>query len=309
MATDSLRIATRKSPLALWQAEHVADRLRRRHQGLEVTLVKMTTAGDRYLEAPLASAGGKGLFIKELEQCLADGRADLAVHSMKDVTVELPDGLAITALLAREDPRDVLVASAGTKLENLEPGARIGTSSLRRQSQLRALRPDLRVSDLRGNVGTRLKRLEAGDFEAIVLAAAGIKRLGLEDRISEFLPADVLLPSAGQGVIGIETRQDDARVRALIDPLNDPAAEICINAERAVSRRLYGGCLLPIAAHAQLQADRLSVQGLVARVDGSEVIHATRTGPSIDAETLGLALAEELLQRGADRILAELVHD
>lgn len=309
MATDTLRIATRRSPLALWQAEHVADHLRRLHRNLEVTLIKITTAGDRFVGAPLATAGGKGLFIKELEQCLAERRADLAVHSMKDVTVELPAGLGITVLLPREDPRDVLVAASGASLNTLVPGARVGTSSLRRQSQLRALRPDLRISDLRGNVGTRLKRLENGEFDAIILAAAGVKRLGLVDRVSEFLAPDILVPAAGQGVIGVETRQDDARVRALTAPLNDPATETCINAERAVSRRLYGGCLLPVAAHACLQDDQVSVQGLVARADGSEVIYATRTGPADKAEIVGIGLAEELLTRGADRILAELVHD
>lgn len=309
MTTQSLRIATRQSPLALWQAEHVADQLRRLHPGLEVSLLKMTTAGDRFLEAPLAAAGGKGLFIKELEQALLDGRADLAVHSMKDVTIDLPEGLGICALLTREDPRDALAASAGTTVDSLVTGARVGTSSLRRQAQLRAYRPDLRISDLRGNVGTRLKKLDSGEFDAIILAAAGVKRLGLTDRISSYIPTDILIPAVGQGVIGIETRRLDHTVTSLIEGLNDPAAEICLGAERAISRRLYGGCMLPIAAHAVLDADQIYVHGMVAQVDGSEVLQARRRGPAIDAEALGLAVAEELLVQGADRILAELVHD
>lgn len=307
MTTRSLCIATRQSPLALWQAEHVAGQLRQLHTDLEVNLLKMTTAGDRFLDAPLSAAGGKGLFIKELEQALLDGRADLAVHSMKDVTIDLPEGLGITALLTREDPRDALIAPAGTTVDNLAQGARVGTSSLRRQAQLRAHRPDLRVSDLRGNVGTRLKKLENGEYDAIILAAAGVKRLGLQAHVSSYIPPHILVPAVGQGVIGIETRRDDHNVTALIESLNDPAAEICLGAERAVSRKLYGGCMLPIAAHAVLEADQINIHGLVARVDGSEVLQASRSGPAIDAEMLGLAVAEDLLSQGADRILGELV--
>lgn len=309
MSHQQLRIATRRSPLALWQANHVADQLRRQHPGLEISLLEMTTAGDRLLDGPLSAAGGKGLFIKELEQSLLDGRADLAVHSMKDVTIDLPDGLAISVLLAREDPRDALIAASGTTLESLSRGARVGTSSLRRQSQLRALRPDLQVSDLRGNVGTRLGKLDSGEFDAIILAAAGVKRLGLADRISAYIPTEVLLPAVGQGVIGIETRQNDSVVTPLIESLNDPVAEICLSAERAVSRRLYGGCLLPIAAHAVLAADRVMVHGLVARVDGSRILRARRSGPAADADLLGLAVAEDLLAQGADQILSELVDE
>lgn len=309
MTTQTLRIATRKSPLALWQAEHVAERLRRLHDGLDVSLVKMTTAGDRFLDAPLSTAGGKGLFIKELEQALLDGRADLAVHSMKDVTVDLPEGLCISVLLDREDPRDVLVAAPGTTLENLPQGARLGTSSLRRQCQVRARRPDLQVENLRGNVGTRLDKLERGDFDAIILAAAGVKRLGVDDRVSSYIPPDVLIPAVGQGVIGIETRRNDPDVTALIEPLNDTAAEICLAAERAVSRRLYGGCMLPIAAHAVIEADALSLHAMVGRTDGSEILHAEQQGSPVEAEALGLAVADALLAQGADRILSELVHD
>lgn len=308
MTIEKLRIATRKSPLALWQAEHVAARLRQLHPGLQVKLQGMTTAGDRFLEAPLASAGGKGLFIKELEQSLLEQRADLAVHSMKDVTVDLPAGLAISAILKREDPRDVLIARAGLALESLPTGARVGTSSLRRQSQLRVLRPDLEVRDLRGNLGTRLKRLDAGDFDAILLAAAGVLRLGLSERISEYLSVDTLLPAIAQGAIGIETRADDPAVQDLIAPLDDRATRICIDAERVISRRLYGGCQLPIAAHARLQDQHVTIRALVARTDGSEILQAETSGNRQDAQSLASALADELLARGADRILAELVH-
>ena len=309
MTTQSLRIATRKSPLALWQAEHVAERLRELHDGLEVSLVKMTTAGDRFLDAPLSAAGGKGMFIKELEQALVDGRADLAVHSMKDVTIDLPEGLGISVLLAREDPRDALIGSAGTTLDNLPRGARVGTSSLRRQCQVRAYRPDLQVENLRGNVGTRLDKLARGDFDAIMLAAAGVKRLGLMDRVSSYIPPDILIPAVGQGVIGIETRQNDATVTALLEPLNDTPAEICLRAERAVSRRLYGGCMLPIAAHAVVEADTLTIHAMVGRTDGSEILRAEQQGSPAEAEALGLAVADALLGQGADRILSELVHD
>lgn len=307
MTTQSLRIATRESPLALWQAEHVAARLRQRHPGLQVELLGMTTAGDRFLDAPLASAGGKGLFIKELEQSLLENRADLAVHSMKDVTVDLPIGLTISAILEREDPRDVLIAGAGLTLESLPTGARVGTSSLRRQSQLRALRPDLEIRDLRGNLGTRLKRLDAGDFDAVLLAAAGVLRLGLSERISEFLSTDTLLPAIAQGAIGIETRAGDPAVQDLITPLDDPATRLCIEAERVISRRLYGGCQLPIAAHARLHDQQVVMRALVARTDGSEILQSETSGQVQDATALASGLADELLARGADRILADLV--
>lgn len=309
MKDQHLRIATRKSPLALWQANHVADQLRRQHPGLKVSLLEMTTAGDRFLDGPLSAAGGKGLFIKELEQSLIDGRADLAVHSMKDVTIDLPDGLAISVLLRREDPRDVLIAPSGTTLTGLPAGARVGTSSLRRQSQLRGLRPDIEVTDLRGNVGTRLAKLDRGEYDAIMLAAAGVKRLELSERVSEYIATGTMLPAVGQGVIGVETRRNDPVVTPLIESLNDPGAEICLAAERAISRRLYGGCMLPIAGHAVLDADQIHVQGLVARVDGSEILRASHSGPAADAEPVGLAVADDLLAQGADRILAELVDD
>ncbi len=307
MKDQHLRIATRKSPLALWQANHVADQLRRQHPGLKVSLLEMTTAGDRFLDGPLSAAGGKGLFIKELEQSLIDGRADLAVHSMKDVTIDLPEGLTISVLLRREDPRDALIAPPGTTLAGLPAGARVGTSSLRRQSQLRGLRPDIEVTDLRGNVGTRLAKLDRGEYDAIMLAAAGVKRLELSERVSEYIATDIMLPAVGQGVIGVETRRNDPVVTPLIESLNDPGAEICLAAERAISRRLYGGCMLPIAGHAVLDADQIHVRGLVARVDGGEILRASHSGPAADAEPVGLAVADDLLAQGADRILAELV--
>jgi len=309
MSISRLRIATRKSPLALWQAEHVAGRLRESHDGLEVTLVEMTTAGDRFLDAPLSAAGGKGMFIKELEQALLDERADLAVHSMKDVTIDLPEGLDIHTVLAREDPRDALIAMKDMTLDDLPYGARVGTSSLRRQCQLRARRPDLQVESLRGNVGTRIAKLDRGEFDAIILAAAGVKRLGLADRVASYIPAAVLVPAVGQGIIGIETRRDDPAVNSLLEPLNDAVAEICLAAERAVSRRLYGGCMLPIAAHAMLEADQVSVHGMVGHSDGSEILLAEQRGSVVEAEMLGLAVAEALLEQGADRILAGLVHE
>lgn len=305
----TLRIATRESPLALWQAEHVATRLRAQHADLQVELIGMTTAGDRFLDAPLAAAGGKGLFIKELEQCLIEARADLAVHSMKDVTIDLPEGLILSTWLSREDPRDVLISAAGQTLAQLPAGARVGTSSLRRQCQLRGQRPDLSVHDLRGNVGTRLGKLEAGEYDAIVLAAAGVLRLGLGHRISEFLAPEILLPAIGQGVIGIETRVDDAATHALLAPLNDSRSEIAMRAERACSKRLYGGCQLPIAAYAELDNEQLQLRGLVGRIDGSELLRAHVSGPVQQAGALGTRLADALLAQGADEILQDVLQN
>jgi len=304
IVTQTLRIATRRSPLALWQAGHVQARLEALHPGLRVELVAMTTSGDRLLDAPLARAGGKGLFVKELEQALADGRADLAVHSMKDVPVELPPGFVIAAVLEREDPRDALVARTGAGLDALPAGARVGTSSLRRQCQLRHLRPDLQVLDLRGNVGTRLGRLDAGDLDAVVLAAAGLERLGLAARVCARLDPHTMLPAIGQGAIGIECRAEAAGVRRLVEGLEDPASARRIAAERAFNHRLHGGCQVPIAGYAELDGDTLTLRGLVGRVDGSELLSARAHSPAAGAEGLGTRLAEELLGRGAGAILA-----
>jgi hydroxymethylbilane synthase len=307
MPTDTLRIATRKSPLALWQAEHVAERLRQAHPGLQVELVGMVTQGDRILDSPLARIGGKGLFVKELEQGLLDGRADIAVHSMKDVPVAFPGGLALPVILAREDPRDAFVSRHYSHPDALPANARIGTSSLRRQCQLAARYPGWEIRSLRGNVGSRLAKLDAGEFDAILLAAAGLKRLGLEERITLALAPEFSLPAIGQGAIGVECRLHDARTRQLIAVLDDPATHIRVAAERAFNARLQGGCQVPIAGHAVLEEGRTWLRGLVGEPDGSQIIAGEREGPAAEAESLGVALAEELLERGAGAILRRLM--
>jgi hydroxymethylbilane synthase len=301
-----LRIATRKSPLALWQAEHVARLLRAAYPGLDVELVTMTTRGDRILDVPLAKVGGKGLFVKELEQGLLEHRADIAVHSMKDVPVDLPPELHVPVVLAREDPRDAFVSARYGGFEELPLGAVVGTSSLRRQVQMLARRPDLRVLPLRGNVGTRLERLDRGEYDAILLASAGLKRLGAGERIRACLSPDVLLPAIGQGAIGIECRRGDERVAGLIGWLDDPPTHTCVAAERALNERLAGGCQVPIAGHAELVAERLRLRALVGRPDGSEVVRADAAGAAGDAEVLGHSVAEDLLARGARAILEDV---
>jgi len=307
MSTDLLRIATRKSPLALWQAEHVRARLLALHAGLQVELLTMSTKGDRILDSPLAKIGGKGLFVKELEQGMLEGSADIAVHSMKDVPAELPDGLCIGAILEREDPRDAFVSGHYASIDELPEGARVGTSSLRRQCQLRARRPDLEILDLRGNVGTRLARLDGGNYDAIILACAGLKRLGLEDRITAALTPEIMLPAIAQGVIGIECRCDDARVRALIEPLNHAVTWQRTQAERAMNATLAGGCQAPVAGYAVIDSAGIELRGLVGRPDGSEIIRGDISGPAEAAQALGTQLAEELLSRGARPILDELL--
>jgi len=302
-STDVLRIATRGSRLALWQAEHVRDRLLALHPGLVVELVAMKTTGDRILDAPLAKIGGKGLFVKELEQAMLAGGADLAVHSMKDVPVDLPDGLHIACVLSREDPRDSLLARDGGVLASLPRGAIVGTSSLRRRSQLCALRPDLELRDLRGNVNTRLAKLRSGEFDAIVLALAGLKRLGLDGGVTERFAPEHMLPAIGQGIIGIECRRGDARVESLIAPLHDADARDAIAAERALNAALQGGCQVPIAGHAVIVGEQLTIAGLVASLDGRELIRAEARGARGDAAALGIRVARLLLERGARRIL------
>jgi hydroxymethylbilane synthase len=309
MSTNTLRIATRKSPLALWQAEHVRTRLQEAHPELAVELVTMSTQGDRILDSPLAKIGGKGLFVKELEQGMLEGSADIAVHSMKDVPAELPDGLEIGAILEREDPQDAFVSNNYANVDELPQGARVGTSSLRRQCQLRARRPDLEILDLRGNVGTRLGKLDAGDYDAIVLACAGLKRLGLGDRITAALPPETMLPAIAQGVIGIECRSGDVWVAGLIDVLNDPQTATRTQAERAMNARLAGGCQAPVAGFSELVDGVLELRGLVGRPDGSDIIHGAISGPAADAAALGRELADDLLGRGADVILNELLGD
>jgi len=304
--TDTLRIATRKSQLALWQAEYVRDVLLQYHPDLNVELVKMTTQGDKILDTPLAKVGGKGLFVKELEAGLLSGDADIAVHSMKDVPVELPKGLHLSVICPREDPRDAFVSKNYASFESLPKGARLGTSSLRRQCQLAAQRPDLNIIDLRGNVNTRLQKLDAGDYDAIILAAAGLKRLGMQDRITETLSPEISLPAIGQGAVGIECRVDDDWVNELLAPLNDRDTAIRVRAERALNHRLQGGCQVPIAGYAELSHGVILLRGLVGTVDGSKIIHGEIAGQPEDAEYLGRVLAEDLLSRGADKILESL---
>ncbi len=307
MSAECLLIATRKSPLALWQAEHVRARLLEAHPGLLVELVTMSTQGDRVLDSPLAKIGGKGLFVKELEQGMLEGRADIAVHSMKDVPVDFPPGLGIGAILEREDPQDGFVSNRFGSIDELPQGARVGTSSLRRQCQLRARRPDLDLVDLRGNVNTRLGRLDQGDYDAIVLACAGLKRLGMASRITRVLTPEELLPAIGQGVIGIECRLEDEPVRQLIEPLDHGPTRLRIEAERAFNATLSSGCQAPVAGFSLLDSDLLELRGLVGRPDGSEIVRGQISGPAQDAGTLGRELAEELLARGARTILEALL--
>ena len=307
MSTDLLRIATRKSPLALWQAEHVRELLQAAHSGLQVELVTMSTQGDRILDSPLAKIGGKGLFVKELEQALLEDRADIAVHSMKDVPAELPQGLGIGAILQREDPRDAFVSNRFTSIGDLPQGATVGTSSLRRQCQLRAARPDLRILDLRGNVGTRLSKLDSGDYDAIVLACAGLKRLGMGARITRAIEADEMLPAIAQGVIGIECRLPDDEVAGLIGPLTHTDTGLRTRAERSLNAALAGGCQAPVAGYSELKDGLIGLRGLVGWPDGREIIRAAISGPTENAESMGRELAEELLARGGRPILEALL--
>ncbi len=306
MSDRPVLIATRKSPLAMWQAEHVAAALQRAHPGLRVELLGMSTQGDRVLDTPLAKIGGKGLFVKELEQGMLDGRADIAVHSMKDVPVDFPEGLHLPVIMRREDPRDAFVSNHFDGLDALPRGARVGTSSLRRQCQLSASRPDLAILPLRGNVNTRLRKLDEGEYDAIILASAGLIRLGFESRIRAFIEPEQSLPAIGQGAVGIECRVDDERVNALLAPLNDASTAVCVRAERAMNHRLMGGCQVPIAGYATLAGDELHMRGLVGEPDGSAIVRAEGRAPRSDAEALGVRLAEELLANGAEPILKAL---
>ena len=309
MSTSTLRIATRKSPLALWQAEHVRARLLAAHPGLQVELLRMSTQGDKILDTPLAKVGGKGLFVKELEQGLLEGSADIAVHSMKDVPVDFPDGLHLPVICTREDPRDAFVSNYYAQLADLPQGARVGTSSLRRQSQLHEHRPDLTILNLRGNVNTRLKKLDDGDYDAIILAAAGLLRLGFAARITQYLPTETSLPAIGQGAIGIECRDGDAHTLGLIQVLHDDATATCVLAERAMNQRLQGGCQVPIAGYAELASSTLILRGMVGRPDGSEVVRGSISGPLTNASQLGISLADDLLARGARAILKDVYAD
>lgn len=303
---QTLRIATRQSPLALWQAYYVRDHLQAHWPDLTVELVPMVTRGDVLLDTPLAKVGGKGLFVKELELALLDGRADIAVHSMKDVPVAFPEGLGLVTICEREDPRDAFVSPKYARLEDLPEGSIVGTSSLRRQCQLREIRPDLIVRDLRGNVGTRLAKLDNGDYDAIILAAAGLKRLELEERIRYALPPEQSLPAVGQGAVGIECRLNDVQTQALLAPLNDIDTATRISAERAMNTRLEGGCQVPIGSYSELNGDEIWLRALVGKPDGTLIIRGERRGPRAKAAELGVSLAEELLERGAREILEDV---
>lgn len=298
-----VRIATRKSALALWQANFVKAELEAAHPGLQVELVPMSTQGDKILDTPLAKIGGKGLFVKELETAMLEGRADIAVHSMKDVPVDFPEGLMLHTICQREDPRDAFVSNSYQQLADLPQGAVVGTSSLRRQCQIKAMRPDLQIKDLRGNVNTRLAKLDAGEFDAIILASAGLIRLGFEARIASFLDVGISLPANGQGAVGIECRSDDLVIQKLLAPLEHQETRICVLAERAMNRKLQGGCQVPIGAFAVLQQNELWLRGLVGQLDGSEILRSEIKGEATQAEQLGTQLAEQLLALGADRIL------
>ncbi len=306
MSLEKIRIATRKSPLALWQAEYVAARLRAAYPALQTELVRMTTRGDKILDSPLAKVGGKGLFVKELEQGMLNGTADIAVHSMKDVPVDFPPGLQLGAVLQRHDPRDAMISNQYQSFSEIPPGAKIGTSSLRRQCQIKMHCAEYEIISLRGNVNTRLSKLDAGTYDAIVLAAAGMERLGLQSKISEYLDTGFCLPAIGQGAIGIECRSDDPDALELLNCLNDNNTRICISAERAMNRTLEGGCQVPIAGFAELNGDVLRLRGLVGQPDGSKIIRSESSGHAEDANQLGQDLANKLLCLGADKILRDL---
>lgn len=304
--TKPIRIATRKSPLALWQAEYVAKLIEDKFPGVTTELITMTTQGDKILDAPLAKIGGKGLFVKELEVGMLEGTADIAVHSMKDVPVEFPDGLHLAAILQREDPTDAFVSNNYKSINDLPANARIGTSSLRRQCQIKALYSNAEILTLRGNVNTRLAKLDAGDYDAIILASAGLKRLGMAERITQSLDTAISLPAIGQGAIGIECRADDEEINNIIKQLHDNDTGICVTAERAMNARLQGGCQVPIAGFAEIDGDVLTMRGLVGDPNGSRIFRCERKGRLYEAEFIGTTIAEDLLSQGAHQILQAL---
>ena len=305
----TVRIATRKSALALWQAEYVKAQLEHFHQDITVELVPMTTKGDIILDTPLAKVGGKGLFVKELEVAMLEGRADIAVHSMKDVPVDFPEGLGLEVICPREDPRDAFVSNTYASIDELPKGAIVGTSSLRRQCQLKSQRPDLEIRDLRGNVNTRLKKLDDGEYDAIILASAGLIRLEMPERIKAYIEPEQMLPANGQGAVGIECRTDDETIKRLLAPLECQATRVRVLAERAMNRALEGGCQVPIGSYAIIEENELYLRGLVGSVDGTEIIESEITGSVEQAEQIGEKLAETLLGLGAKRILQQVYGD
>ncbi|KRP65316.1 hydroxymethylbilane synthase [Pseudomonas orientalis] len=306
MSSREIRIATRKSALALWQAEYVKARLELAHPGLKVTLVPMVSRGDKLLDSPLSKIGGKGLFVKELETALLENEADIAVHSMKDVPMDFPQGLGLFCICEREDPRDAFVSNTYPSLDALPLGSIVGTSSLRRQAQLLTRRPDLQVRFLRGNVNTRLAKLDAGEYDAIILAAAGLIRLGFEDRITRAISVEDSLPAGGQGAVGIECRTADSEIHALLKPLDHADTEVRVTAERALNKHLNGGCQVPIACYAVLEGENLWLRGLVGDPDGGTLLTAEVRGPQSEATALGIQVAEELLDKGAGAILQKV---
>jgi hydroxymethylbilane synthase len=306
MVSHEIRIGTRGSPLALFQANWVRENLLQKNPRLEVTLTVIKTTGDKIQDAPLAKVGGKGLFVKEIEEALLEERIDLAVHSIKDVPTEFPEGLHLAAVTKREDPRDAFISKDETRLQNLRQGAKIGTSSLRRQAQLLHFRPDLEMIPLRGNLDTRLKKLDSMNLDAIVLALAGVKRLGFDQRVTEILPVEISLPAIGQGALGIEMRVSDSVTEPYVQALNDPDSAVCVLAERAFLKKLEGGCQVPIAAYGRKTGSTLRLEGMVATVDGKTLIRHHVTGSVEEQETLGMKLAEILLDMGAQKILDEI---
>ena len=304
MSSRTIRIATRQSALALWQAEHVKARLEAAHPGIQVSLLPMVSRGDKLLDSPLAKIGGKGLFVKELETALLENQADIAVHSMKDVPMDFPAGLGLYCICEREDPRDAFVSNTFNSLAELPAGSVVGTSSLRRQAQILASRPDLKIQFLRGNVNTRLAKLDAGEYDAIILAAAGLIRLGFEARIRTSISVDDSLPAGGQGAVGIECRSADTELQALLTPLHHRDTALRVTAERALNKHLNGGCQVPIACYAVLEGEQLWLRGLVGEPDGASLLRAEQRGQASAAEQLGVAVADALLAQGAGQILA-----
>jgi len=304
-ASDIIRLGSRGSILALWQAEHVRAQVER-HTGRNVEIIRIKTTGDMILDVPLSKVGGKGLFVKEIEEALLSNRIDFAVHSMKDVPTDLPDRLEICCITRREDPRDAFLSVKHARFEDLPVGAHVGTSSLRRQTQLLGLRPDLSIDPLRGNLDSRIRKMEEGKYDAILLAAAGLRRLGWEDKIRQYIPADVSIPAIGQGALGIEIRSDDERTREAVAFLDDRETSQAVRAERGFLKRLEGGCQVPIAAHGTVNGDTIALSGLIGKPDGSRILRGSRSGSVSDPEAVGVALAGELLSRGGREILDEV---